>query len=430
MQKQRTQFMLFGEGAQYEFWRKKQASQILPDWPQKRPFKTALGVLICLPLDKLTRLAELQADIILKTKSYHGKIPLYLIIEGVNDLPGFKDYFGAVLTLPQPLNPTQLTNLHQRLAQKLLAQFETEGPHLANGTALFFPQALAVFYPPLLEFAEHLPAGRVCLQGIYLSTTEGFNQEAQSFIANDVVAFSVARQVDDYAVRHRKAILTGVGLTTAFLLVGCWLIALDHEYKPSAPDAPVAAPAVVAAPPIVATPAPTVAKPVTHLQPSSPSALQDLAPLHCNFPASIKNNDATLRLIHSAFFSKGRQPHLEVIFEPLYLSKNLAEFQVTDQNQSLFYQNGPRLSQAFSWPEGSGTVKTTFTDLNGQALTEVHPGLWGLIDFINTATGVKSINATHVALTFSAGSYSASYDVSLADGDIAGVLALKGLGCH
>ncbi len=146
-------------------------------------------------------------------------------------------------------------------------------------------------------------------------------------------------------------------------------------------------------------------------------------------PGSLQENIVRLLLIRSAFFSNGDNPQFVVNFTPMYLSKNLADFTVTDGNQSLFYQNGPRISQSFGWPNGSGDVVLKFTGLNGQILTARYPGVWGLVKFFNAAQ-VTVIDPTHYQLTWSLDNYSATYEVSLQNGNFAGILALRDFQCE
>lgn len=146
-------------------------------------------------------------------------------------------------------------------------------------------------------------------------------------------------------------------------------------------------------------------------------------------PALLQENIVKLLLIRNAFFSTGSAPGFTVSFTPLYLSKNLAEFSVTDGTQTLFYQNGPRILQTFSWPANAQTVVMKFTGLNGQTLTQSYPGQWGLVKFLNSAA-VTVVDPTHYALTFALGNYSASYEVSLSNGNFAGILALQNFGCY
>lgn len=146
-------------------------------------------------------------------------------------------------------------------------------------------------------------------------------------------------------------------------------------------------------------------------------------------PGNLTNNIVRLLLIRSAFFGSGSNPNFTVNFTPMYLSKNLADFTLTDGGQSLFYQNGPRISQNFTWPNNSGDVVVKFTGLNGQVLTERYPGQWGLVKFLNSAT-VSVIDPTHYQLTFSLNSYTATYEGSLTSGIFAGILALQNFQCN
>lgn len=145
-------------------------------------------------------------------------------------------------------------------------------------------------------------------------------------------------------------------------------------------------------------------------------------------PGDLQEDIVRLLLIRNAFFANGNNPSLSINFTPMYLSKNLADFTVNDEGQSLFYQNGPRISQNFNWPNGSGTVVIKFMGLNGQTLSESYPGQWGLIKFLNSAT-VSVIDQTHYALTFSLEGYTATYEVSLNAGNFAGILALQNFQC-
>lgn len=146
-------------------------------------------------------------------------------------------------------------------------------------------------------------------------------------------------------------------------------------------------------------------------------------------PHALQDKIVKLWLIRQAFFATGNIPSLTINFIPLYLSKNLASFTVSDENQTLFYQNGPRISQSFSWPDASGDVLVKFVSLNGQAVSQSYVGIWGLINFLNSAS-INAIDVNHYALTFSNGDYSATYEVSLNNSSFAGVLALKNFACN
>ncbi len=146
-------------------------------------------------------------------------------------------------------------------------------------------------------------------------------------------------------------------------------------------------------------------------------------------PGFLQQNIVRLLLIHHAFFNDGAAPHLSIVLTPMVLSKNLADFTVSYGAQTLFYQNGPRFATVWDWPAENGEVLVKFVGLDGQVQTETYSGVWGLIQFLNSAT-VTTIDRNHFALTFSLGDFSATYELSLTQGNFAGVIALQGFDCE
>ena len=148
-------------------------------------------------------------------------------------------------------------------------------------------------------------------------------------------------------------------------------------------------------------------------------------------PGHLQENIGRLLSIRSAFFSySDSNPSFYLQLTPLFLSKNMADFTVYDAGQSLFYQNGPRISQTLSWPNHSRSVTVKFTGLNGKIWQGTYPGQWGLVKFLNSANSVKVIDATHYQLTFSEQGFSATYEATLQKGNFAGITALRDFSCN
>ncbi len=147
-------------------------------------------------------------------------------------------------------------------------------------------------------------------------------------------------------------------------------------------------------------------------------------------PNFLQQDIVRLMLIHDAFFHQNNAPSLNINLTPMVLSKNLAEFSMTNGAQTLFYQNGPRFTSLWHWPSPNhADVVIKFVSLDGTVQTETYSGVWALIQLFNSAS-VTTIDRTHFALTFSKGDASASYELFLAQGNFAGVLALQGFDCQ
>ncbi len=146
-------------------------------------------------------------------------------------------------------------------------------------------------------------------------------------------------------------------------------------------------------------------------------------------PEFLQQDIVRLLLIHDAFFHHSNTPSLSISLTPMVLSKNLADFSIQYGAQSLFYQNGPRFATLWNWPAAAGDVVVKFVDLNGQVQTDTYSGTWGLIQLFNSAS-VSTIDSSHFALTFTKGDASATYELSLTQGNFAGVLALQGFNCQ
>ena len=146
-----------------------------------------------------------------------------------------------------------------------------------------------------------------------------------------------------------------------------------------------------------------------------------------NLPAWLQNNLLNAYLIQSAFFAN-HDPALTMRWTPLYLSKNVAEFDLQIGQQKLMYQNGPRLMQALSWPDSGISVSIAFVSLHGHRFVQNYQGAWALMRLLQSGV-VKRLGANNYQVTFANNGFSVSYQVSLAQGDFAGVMALSKFRC-
>jgi type VI protein secretion system component VasK len=146
-----------------------------------------------------------------------------------------------------------------------------------------------------------------------------------------------------------------------------------------------------------------------------------------NLPAWLQNELFDSYLIQSAFFAH-HDPALVMRWTPLYLSKNVAEFDLQMGQQKLMYQNGPRLMQTLSWPDNGTSVSIAFVNLHDHHYVQNYQGTWALMRLLQSGV-VKRLGANNYQVTFANNGFSVSYQVSLAQGDFAGVLALSKFRC-
>lgn len=148
-----------------------------------------------------------------------------------------------------------------------------------------------------------------------------------------------------------------------------------------------------------------------------------------NLPLWLQKNINSITLIQNAFFAAGSEPSLNMQWTPLYLSKNLAQFDISFGAQNLMYQNGPRLSQNIRWPGNASTINVKFVSLNGRELTQSYQGTWVLMRLLQSSE-VKRVGPNNYQVTFVSGGFGATYQVKLNGGDFAGVMALLRFTCN
>lgn len=147
-----------------------------------------------------------------------------------------------------------------------------------------------------------------------------------------------------------------------------------------------------------------------------------------DLPTWLQNNLITLPLIQNAFFAAHNNVALNMQWTPLYLSKNLAGFTFTIGNQTLNYQNGPRLSQDIYWTPDMTSISIQFTGLAGRSLINNYQGSWSMLRLLKNAN-IKRLGSNSYQITFIDGNYAAVYSVKLNSGDFTGVPAVSHFSC-
>jgi len=148
-------------------------------------------------------------------------------------------------------------------------------------------------------------------------------------------------------------------------------------------------------------------------------------------PQWLINNVEAAQAVQSGFFKDNTgSPHLQMNYQPLYLSKNLASFSVSYDGKQLLYENGPRFKGQLAWPaRHDNVVVMRFTTLDGRVITQRFYGTWALMKLFSMAT-ISPLQNGQDQVTFAVGPYQATYGFSLANGgDFASVIALNNVRC-
>lgn len=344
------------------------------------------------------------------------RIPLYFIVMGAETVEGFSSYVQKLKPgetnqiLGVSFNESvdlkaELSVLHQQLESKVLAQLSWDhSKNDENETILFFPQTLAKVYDQASQFIGDLlktqpnTKAKFAIRGLYFTALAG--QEGKTYFAKAIDTEVIQKEKSftdqkqgliQYLEAHQKRLWAFSLLAVMAIVALSWALLFWIEAPTALPSPPAK---IVVPTPVIK---PVDVKKMPPPKPATPT-------LNCNSNISIN-------------------------MTPMVLSKNLAKFSVTSGSQGFFYQNGPRFLSILNWTRNAGDVTVQFTGLDGSILNQTYAGGSGLIRFLSSASET-SIDATHTALTFSNGPYSATYSVSVIPGTLNEVLALRNLHCN
>ncbi len=386
-------------------------------------YEKAHGVIFCVSLSVLKDEARLSAlkekwktQLTALQQRRFVRIPLYFILTGVETVKGFASY--AQKLKPGERNQilgvsfnenvdlkAELSVLHQQLESKVLAQLSWDHTkNEENEATLFFPQTLAKEYDQASQFISDLlktqpnAKEKFAVRGLYFTAQAGKEEGSYFVTAIDTEVIQKEKSFTDqkqgliqYLEAHQKRLWALSLLAVMAIVALSWALMFWIEAPAALPPPPAK---IVVPTPLIK---PVYVKKVPPPKPVTPT-------LNCHSSISIN-------------------------MTPMVLSKNLAKFSVTSGSQGFFYQNGPRFLSVLNWTRNAGDVSVQFTGLDGSIVNQNYSGVSGLIRFLSSASE-STIDATHTALTFSNGPYSATYAVSVTPGTLSEILALRNLHCN
>jgi type VI protein secretion system component VasK len=317
------------------------------------------------------------------------QLVVYFFVVGLERLLGFEPYiqhlrpeqkqqvFGVTFGVAknQQVNLDDFEQLFQtllrRLDQRLISQLQRHQPALFNAEILHFPLVFAAHkhrFKQLLVESSYAASmhNKILVRGCYFMSQQAFvTGPFTQVLKHDAVPKNVRRFLFFFTAFHKKLLCCGLAVIV-LVLVNLGLMLTRSKVVVSMP-APILAPVVKASVPVK-----------LFRQPG--------------------------------FFDKLEQVPCDLQWTPLYLSKNLALFQLHIGQQYLFYQNGPRMIQVVHWSGQEVPIRLEFLSLTGQRWIQTYQGTHGLIQLLRNAK-LHPLGANAVRVTFSAEGYSATYVV-------------------